>query len=57
MHTGQQVFVCTVYTDQYRVLNVVPQQPRIVQCVFGFLHLGIHRSLLNLVLQGLEQFV
>lgn len=46
-----------VGTNQHGVLDVVPQQPRVVQRVFGLLHLGVHRALLNLVLQGLEQFV
>lgn len=44
-------------THQDRILHVVSQQPRVVQCVLGFLHLGVHRSLLHLVLQGPKEFV
>lgn len=56
IHMDQQDWE-SMCTDQHRVLHVIPQQSRIVQGVFGFLHLGVHRTLLDLVLQGLEQFV
>lgn len=45
------------WPHQDRILHVVSQQPRVVQRVLGFLQLGVHRSLLHLVLQGLKEFV
>lgn len=49
--------VCVRPTHQDGVLYVVAQQARVVQGVLGFLHSGVHRSFLDLVLDGSEQFV
>lgn len=42
---------------QGRVLHVVPQQPRVVEGVLGLLQHSVHRALLHLVLDGLEELV
>lgn len=42
---------------QRRVLHIVPQQPRVIERVLGFLLHGVHWALLYLVLDGLEEFV
>lgn len=42
---------------QGRILHVVPQQPRVVEGVFGLLLHGIHWPLLHLMLDGLEELV
>lgn len=48
---------CASASHQDRVLDIVAQQACVVEGVLGFLHSGIHRTLLNLVLDGPEQFV
>lgn len=48
---------CASASHQDRVLDIVAQQARVVEGVLGFLHSGVHGTLLNLVLDGPEQFV
>lgn len=48
---------CASASHQDGVLDIVTQQARVVEGVLGFLHSGIHRTLLNLVLDCPEQFV
>lgn len=49
--------VCVCPSHQYWVLYIVTQQTSIIKGVLGFLHPGVHRPFLNLVLDGSEQFV
>lgn len=44
-------------TYQHNVLHVISQKARVVQRVFGFLELCVHRTLFYLVLYSPEEFV